>query len=90
MSTSISQSNSPSTTKTNSRTTQLNNKKNMSNNEDDVNTTKRKENMNDLLTTNKSTILYDLYTSFLKDNWKSYILYLITLISLPQHGVSSH
>ena len=85
---SSSSSTSTSTTKTNSRTTQLNNKKNMSNNEDDVNTTKRKENMNELLTTNKSTILYDLYTSFLKDNWKSYILYLITLISLPLQSVA--
>ena len=28
-------------------------------------------------------ILYNLYTTFLKDNWKLYILYLITFISLP-------
>lgn len=36
----------------------------------------------------KSSMLYDLYTSFLKDNWKSYILYLITLISLPLQNVA--
>ncbi len=36
----------------------------------------------------KSTILYDLYTAFLKDNWKSYVLYLITLISLPLQSVA--
>ena len=34
------------------------------------------------------TILYDLYTAFIKDNWKSYILYLITLISLPLQSVA--
>ena len=34
------------------------------------------------------SILYDLYVSFLKDNWKSYILYLITLISLPLQSVA--
>ncbi len=34
------------------------------------------------------TILYDLYIKFLKDNWKSYILYLITLISLPLQSVA--
>jgi ATP-binding cassette subfamily B protein len=34
------------------------------------------------------TILYDLYTAFLKDNWKSYILYLLTLISLPLQSVA--
>jgi ATP-binding cassette subfamily B protein len=38
--------------------------------------------------TPKSTMLYDLYTSFLKDNWKSYVLYLITLISLPLQSVA--
>lgn len=36
---------------------------------------------------NKS-MLYDLYTAFLKDNWKSYIMYLITLISLPLQNVA--
>jgi len=36
----------------------------------------------------KESILYDLYVSFLKDNWKSYILYLITLISLPLQSVA--
>ena len=34
------------------------------------------------------SILSDLYKSFLKDNWKSYILYLITLISLPLQSVA--
>jgi ABC-type multidrug transport system fused ATPase/permease subunit len=34
------------------------------------------------------TILNDLYINFLKDNWKSYILYLITLISLPLQSVA--
>ena len=34
------------------------------------------------------TILYDLYTTFLKDNWKSYVLYLLTLISLPLQSVA--
>jgi len=34
------------------------------------------------------SILYDLYVRFLKDNWKSYILYLITLISLPLQSVA--
>lgn len=34
------------------------------------------------------TILYDLYVKFLKDNWKSYILYLITLIALPLQSVA--
>ena len=33
-------------------------------------------------------MLYDLYTAFLKDNWKLYILYLITLISLPLQSVA--
>ena len=33
-------------------------------------------------------MLYNLYTSFVKDNWKSYILYLITLISLPLQSVA--
>ena len=36
----------------------------------------------------KSSMLYDLYTSFLKDNWKSYVVYLITLISLPLQSVA--
>lgn len=34
------------------------------------------------------SMLYDLYTAFLKDNWKLYILYLITLISLPLQSVA--
>ena len=34
------------------------------------------------------TIIKDLYTAFLKDNWKSYIVYLITLISLPLQSVA--
>lgn len=34
------------------------------------------------------TIVYDLYTDFIKDNWKSYILYLITFISLPLQSVA--
>jgi len=34
------------------------------------------------------SILYDLYIKFLKDNWKLYILYLITLISLPLQSVA--
>ena len=34
------------------------------------------------------SILYDLYIKFLKDNWKSYILYLITFISLPLQSVA--
>ena len=33
-------------------------------------------------------ILYNLYTTFLKDNWKLYILYLITFISLPLQSVA--
>jgi len=32
--------------------------------------------------------LYDLYTSFVKDNWKLYILYLLTLISLPLQSIA--
>jgi ABC-type bacteriocin/lantibiotic exporter with double-glycine peptidase domain len=36
----------------------------------------------------KPSMLYDLYTAFLKDNWKSYIFYLITLISLPLQNVA--
>ena len=35
-----------------------------------------------------SSILSTLYVAFLKDNWKSYILYLITLISLPLQSVA--
>ena len=35
-----------------------------------------------------STILKDLYVSFLKDNWKLYIIYLITLISLPLQSIA--
>jgi ABC-type multidrug transport system fused ATPase/permease subunit len=34
------------------------------------------------------SLLYDLYTAFLKDNWKSYVLYLLTLISLPLQSVA--
>lgn len=34
------------------------------------------------------TLVYDLYTAFLKDNWKSYILYFITLVSLPLQSVA--
>lgn len=34
------------------------------------------------------TIIKDLYTAFLKDNWKAYIVYLITLISLPLQSVA--
>jgi subfamily B ATP-binding cassette protein MsbA len=34
------------------------------------------------------TMLYDLYTSFVKDNWKLYILYLVTLISLPLQSIA--
>ena len=36
----------------------------------------------------KNSMMYDLYTSFLKDNWKSYICYLITLISLPLQSIA--
>jgi ABC-type bacteriocin/lantibiotic exporter with double-glycine peptidase domain len=36
----------------------------------------------------KPSMLYDLYTTFLKDNWKYYIIYLITLISLPLQNVA--
>ena len=35
-----------------------------------------------------SSIIYDLYTTFVKDNWKLYILYLITLISLPLQNIA--
>ena len=38
--------------------------------------------------TDKPSMLYDLYTAFLKDNWKSYLVYLITLISLPLQNVA--
>jgi ABC-type bacteriocin/lantibiotic exporter with double-glycine peptidase domain len=34
------------------------------------------------------TLIKQLYTAFLKDNWKSYIVYLITLISLPLQSVA--
>ena len=34
------------------------------------------------------TLLYDLYTSFVKDNWRWYIVYLITFISLPLQSVA--
>ena len=34
------------------------------------------------------TLLYDLYTTFVKDNWKWYIVYLITFISLPLQSVA--
>ena len=35
-----------------------------------------------------SSILKDLYVAFLKDNWKLYIMYLITLISLPLQSIA--
>jgi len=57
-------------------------------NAEDAETIRSKEKMTDLLNSNKSTMLYDLYTNFLKDNWKSYIIYLITLISLPLQSVA--
>ena len=34
------------------------------------------------------TLLYDVYTGFVKENWKCYILYLITFISLPLQNVA--
>jgi len=34
------------------------------------------------------TMLKDLYVAFLKDNWKLYILYLVTLISLPLQSIA--
>ena len=34
------------------------------------------------------TLLYDLYTTFVKDNWRWYIVYLITFISLPLQSVA--
>ena len=34
------------------------------------------------------TLLYDLYTNFVKDNWRWYIVYLITFISLPLQSVA--
>ena len=34
------------------------------------------------------TLLYDLYTTFVKDNWKWYTVYLITFISLPLQSVA--
>ena len=55
---------------------------------EDAETIRSKEKMTNLLNSNKSTMLYDLYTSFLKDNWQSYSLYLITLISLPLQSVA--
>ena len=36
----------------------------------------------------ESSVLYNLYITFLKDNWKSYILYLITFISLPLQSIA--
>jgi len=36
----------------------------------------------------ESSLLYDLYVTFLKDNWKYYIMYLITLISLPLQSIA--
>ena len=36
----------------------------------------------------KGSLLYDLYISFVKDNWKLYILYLLTLISLPLQSIA--
>ena len=35
-----------------------------------------------------NSMLYDLYTKFLKDNWQAYVLYLITFISLPLQSVA--
>jgi ABC-type bacteriocin/lantibiotic exporter with double-glycine peptidase domain len=36
----------------------------------------------------EGSLLYDLYISFVKDNWKLYILYLLTLISLPLQSIA--
>lgn len=36
----------------------------------------------------EGSLLKDLYVSFLKDNWKLYILYLVTLISLPLQSIA--
>lgn len=36
----------------------------------------------------EGSLLKDLYVAFLKDNWKLYILYLITLISLPLQSIA--
>lgn len=38
--------------------------------------------------TEEGSLLKDLYVAFLKDNWKLYILYLITLISLPLQSIA--
>ena len=34
------------------------------------------------------SLLYDLYTTFIKDNWKWYTVYLITFISLPLQNIA--
>lgn len=34
------------------------------------------------------TVLYELYTTFVKDNWKWYICYLITFITLPLQNIA--
>lgn len=36
----------------------------------------------------EGSLLKDLYVAFLKDNWKLYILYLVTLISLPLQSIA--
>jgi ABC-type bacteriocin/lantibiotic exporter with double-glycine peptidase domain len=36
----------------------------------------------------QTSMLYDLYISFVKDNWKLYILYLATFISLPLQNIA--
>jgi ABC-type bacteriocin/lantibiotic exporter with double-glycine peptidase domain len=41
-----------------------------------------------ILQSTNMTIVYDLYTEFVKEHWKSYILYLITFISLPLQSVA--
>ena len=34
------------------------------------------------------SLLYDLYTTFIKDNWKWYTVYLVTFISLPLQNIA--
>ena len=34
------------------------------------------------------TVLYELYTTFVKENWKWYTVYLITFISLPLQNIA--
>ena len=34
------------------------------------------------------TVLYELYTTFVKDNWKWYIVYLLTFITLPLQNIA--